>query len=145
MSNRTLFFLTALIGVGLITLLVINMTSLLTGQPPNQSYLKYNDIRGMAISHGQTLYTLNFQQQNRIADILNRAVPIDEIKTGKRQPSNIDQLIIYQFENQPDIVLTAIAYVDNDLIFAAKQWVPNGYLMELSEGDLKTLLSQTFD
>lgn len=145
MSNRTLAFLTALVILSMMILLALNLTDLLTGQPPNQTYLKYNHVRGMAISHNQMFYTLNFKQQNTVIDILNRAVPITEIKPGKRQPPNIDKLVIFQFLGKPDIELTAITYIDQDLIFSVPQWVPNGYLLELSEGDLQKLLSQTYD
>lgn len=145
MSNRTLFFLTALVILSMVTLFAFNLTNILTGQPPNQIYLKYNDVRGMAISHNQMLYTLNFQQQNTIIDILNKAKPINEIKSDKRQPPNIDKLVIYLFEDKPDIVFTPIAYIDKNLVFSIPALVPNGYFMELSEGDLQQLLAQTYD
>lgn len=145
MSNRTLFFLTALVICAMIALLAINMTSILTGQPPNQQYFKYNDVRGMAISHNQLLYTLNFKEQNSVIDIINRAVPIHEIKEGKREPSNIEKLIVYRFENKPDIALTPIGSVDGNLVFSAPQLESDGFLMELSDGDLRKMLSQLYD
>lgn len=145
MSNRTLIVLTALVIVGMLLLLGLNLTNILTGHPPNQTYLQYNNVRGMAASHNQMLYTLNFQQQNKIIDILNSAVPIVDIEPGDRQPPNIEKLIVYQFEGKPDIILKPIAYIDQDLIFSAPEWNPNGYMMELSEGDLHKLLSQTYD
>lgn len=145
MSNRTLFFLTALVILSMIALLAFNMKSILTGEPPNETYLKYNNIRGMAISHNQMLYTLDFKQQNAIASILNFAVPVNELKTGKRQAPNFDKLIVYQFEGEPEIVLTPVAIVDQDYIFSVPKWVQEGYLMELSEGDLQTLISKTYD
>jgi hypothetical protein len=145
MSNRTLAFLTALVILGMLILFALNMTDILTGKPPNQVYLKYHDVRGMAVGHHRLHYTLNFKQQNTVIDILNSAVPITEIKSHNREPANIDTLIIYQFQNMPDVVLTPIAYIDQNLVFSAPKWVPNGYLMELSEGDLKKLLSQTYD
>lgn len=128
----------------ILILLGLNMTSILTGQPLNQKYLRYNDVRGMAISNNKMLYTLNFKQQNTVIDILNAAVPIDKIE-GNRTPANIEQMVIYQFDNAPDIVLIPIGYVKKNLVFAAPKWVPNGYLMELSDGNLQKLLSQTYD
>lgn len=145
MNNRTLVILTALVLLSMILLFSINLTNILTGKPPNQVYLKYNDVRGMATSHNQLLYTLNFQQQNHVIDILNEAVPLKEIQPGQRQTPSIQQIIIYQFQGNPDIVLTPIAYVDQHLIFAAPQWQPDGYLMEHNKGDLHKLLSQTYD
>jgi hypothetical protein len=145
MSNRTLAILTGLVLLGMILLFAINLTNILTGRPPNQRYLQYNNIRGIAVSHNQLLYTLNFQQQNEVIDILNVAVPVIEIKPGKRQQPNIDKMIIYQFEGKPEITITPIAFVDQDLIFSAHAWEPHDYLMELSEGDLHKLLSQSYD
>jgi len=145
MNNRNLFLMTAVVILGMLVLFALNLTTILTGQPPNQTYLKFNDVQGMAISQNQLLYTLNFNEQNKVIEILNGAVPINEIKSEKRSPANINKLVIYRFENQPAITLTAIAYTDKNLVFAAPDWVPNGYLMELSEGSLKQLLSQTYD
>lgn len=145
MNNRTLVLLTSLVLLAMFVLFAVNLTDILKRQPPDQTFLKYNDIQGIAVKRNELLYTLNFNQQNKVIEILNFAVPVTEIKSGKREPANIRELVIYPLEGKPEIVLTAIAYVDNDLIFSAPAWVPNGYLMELSEGNLKTLLSQTYD
>ena len=40
MNNRTLVYLTGLVIGGMIILLALNMTSILTGQPEGQTYLK---------------------------------------------------------------------------------------------------------
>lgn len=144
MSNRTLIILTSAFFLGIIVLFSINMTSILTGQPLNQIYLQYNNVRGMAVLHNKLLYTLNFQQQNKVIDIINQAVTIDTIK-GDRKPPNVEKLMIYQFENAPDIELVAVGYVEKNLIFSAPKWVPNGYLMEVSEGNLQKLLSESYD
>lgn len=144
MSNRTLIVLTSLFFVGIIVLFSINMTSILTGQQPKQTYLQYNNVRGMAIVQNKLKYTLNFQQQNKIIDILNEAVPITELKEN-RKPPNIEKLIVYQFDGLPDIELTPIGYQEKNMIFSAPKWVENGYLMEVSEGNLQKLLAQTYD
>lgn len=145
MSNRTLVLLTSLVLLAMFVLFAVNLSDILKRQPPDQTYLKYNTIQGMAVNRNELLYTLNFKEQNKVIQILNFAVPITEIKPGNRLPANIHDLVIYPLEGKPEIVLTAIAYVDNNLVFSAPAWVPNGYLMELSEGNLKTLLSQTYD
>ncbi|KIC72792.1 MULTISPECIES: hypothetical protein [Candidatus Protochlamydia] len=145
MTNKTLVYLTFLVLIGMAILFALNMTSLLSGQPDNQTYLKYNQVRGIAVSHNKKLYTLNFKQQNDLIEILNRAVRVVGVKPGKRQRPNIDQIIIYQFKDQPDIVITPIAYVDNNLVFSAPSWNKDTYLMEISDGRLLQLISQTFD
>lgn len=145
MTNRTLVYLTSLVFLGMLALFALNVSSILTGNPDNQTYLKYNEVRGMAVSHHQMLYTLNFKQQNRIISILNRAVRLTEIKPGEKQPPHIDHLIIYQFNDQPDILLTPITYLDHQLIFSVPQWDPDNNFMELSNGELQQLFSQTYD
>lgn len=145
MTNRTLLYLTLLVLVGIAILFALNMTSILTGQPEDQTYLKYNNVRGMAVSHNQLLYTLNFQQQNSVIDILNKAVRVVGVKPGKRQKPTFERMVVYQFDGQPDVLINPIAYVDKNLVFSIPQWEKDNYLMELSEGDLQQLLSQTYD
>ncbi len=145
MNNRTLVYLTSLVIGGMIILLALNMTSILTGQPEGQTYLKYNDVRGMAISHNNLLYTLDFVQQNKLIDIINRSVRVVGVKPGKRQKPDIEKIVVYQFEGKPDLTINPIAYVDNNLVFSVSQWESEGYLMEISNGALQTLLSQAYD
>lgn len=145
MDNRTVVILTVAVIFGMCILLALNLTNILTGQPENQTFLKYNDIRGMAVEYHQQLFTLNFTQQNQVAAILNQAVRTMGIKPGKRKKPAIDKIIIYQFNNQPDIIVTPIAYIGSNLAFSAPQWNANGYLIEVSEGELRDLLSQTYD
>lgn len=145
MTNRTLVYLTSLVLLGMLALLALNMTSILTGHPDQQEYLKYNGVRGMAVNDHQLPYTLNFKQQNRVISLLNRAVRVTGIGAGKQQKPNFDSLTIYQFDQKPDLVLTPIAYVDHNLVFSVPEWDPHGYLMELSEGELQRLFPQTYD
>lgn len=145
MSNRLLLFMTALVLVGMATLLALNLNSIFTGIPGlSTSYLDHNDVKGMAVEHNKMLYTLNFTQQNDIIDILNRSVKLSEIEPGPRQRPTIEHLTIYRF-GADNLVLTPIAYVNNNLIYSLPQWNANGFLMETSNGRLQKLLSQTYD
>lgn len=145
MNNRTFVYLTGLVIIGMLVLLALNMTSILTGQPEGQEFLKYNHVRGMAVDHNQLLYTLNFNQQNRVIDIINRSVRVVGVKPGKRQKPDINKIIVYQFDGKPDLIINPIAYVDDNLVFSVPEWESEGYLMELSEGNLQKLLSKTYD
>lgn len=144
MSNRTLYYLTALVLISMAALLTFNLSSILRGEPLTPDYIRRNHVRGMAVEHHQLLYTLNFQQQNDVLDMLNRALRITEIKREREQP-DIEKIIIYQFDDLPDLTITPIAYVNDDLIFSVPEWNPNGYLMDISSGRLRQLLSQTYD
>lgn len=145
MNNRTLVTMTCLVILGMLVLLGLNMTTIMSGQPANEKYLRYNHVRGMAINHNQVLYTLNFNQQNKVIEILNRSVRVVGVKPGKRQKPAIDKIIVYQFDGKPDLIISPVAYVDNNLVFSVPEWEEEGYLMELSEGGLQTLLSKTYD
>jgi hypothetical protein len=137
--------MTACVFAGIAILFAINLDSILTGSPINQTYIKHNSVRGMAVGRNQMLYTLNFEQQNKVTNILNRSVRVVGVKPGKRQKPDIDQIVIYQFDKKPDIILSPIAYVDDNLVFTAPACVDQGYLMELSNGDLQKLLAESYD
>jgi hypothetical protein len=145
MNNRTLFTLTGIVLLGMTILLGLNIKTILTGEPENQTYLKYNQVRGIAVQHKELLYTLNFKQQNQVISILNQSVRVLGLKPGKRQRPDVAKIIIYQFNEQPDLVITPLVYVDNNLVYSIPQWNPNGDLMEVSEGVLKELLPETYD
>lgn len=145
MSNRTLIYMTGLVLLGMGILFALNLGQILIGSPPNQTYLKYNEVRGIAVKHRQLLYTLNFAQQNSTIDILNQSLLLAEVKPGTTQPVDIEQIIIYQFEGKPDIILTPIAYVDQQLVYQSPLWSPQGYFMEVSVGEFKKLISQSYD
>jgi hypothetical protein len=145
MSNRNILYLTGLGLLGIVILFAINIGAILSGHPVQEKYLRYNQVRGIAVRHNQTLYTLNFQQQNELITLFNESFEAATIKEGVRQTPTIDKIIVYQFNNKPDLIITPITYVDNDLIFSVPEWNPNGYLLDMSEGRLKKLLSQTYD
>ena len=145
MSNRTIFILTFAVLAGMGILLAMNVLSFLGGHPAGQTYLKYNDVRGIAVGHSGLLYTLNFQQQNDVIELINRSAPITEIKAGKRQQPNIEKIVVYLFGNQPPLTITPIAYVNENLVFSVPAWSHDGYFMDLSDGDFHKLLAQTYD
>lgn len=145
MNNRTLVILTSLVILGMIVLLGLNMKSVLTGEPEGETYLKYNQVRGMAVTYHKLPYTLNFKEQNQAIDMINRSVRVVGVKPGKRQKPEIDNIIIYQFDGKPDLILYPVAYIDKNLVFSVPQWDTKDYFMELSEGDLHHLITQTYD
>lgn len=146
MNNTTLYVLTALVLIAMAALLGLNLTHILQGKHASQNFIKLNDVRGIAVEHNKLLYTLNFDQQVHVVDILNRSIKISEIKReGNRQKPDVDKIIIYQFEQKPDLVITPLTYVDDDLVFSQPTWNKDGYLMDISGGELKETLSNTYD
>ncbi len=144
MSNRIFFYLIMMTLMGIGILFFFNLTPLLGRHEGPETYLKYNEIRGIAVQHHQLLYTLNFAQQNQLIDLLNHSVKITDF-TGDIQKPDIEKIIIYRFRGAEDLVINPISYVDENLVYFIPEWNPNGYLMDISGGQLQTLLSQTYD
>lgn len=145
MSNQTVFTIALLVIIGLGILFALNISTIMQGKDVDEVYLKYNSVRGMSVEHNKLQYTLNFDQQNNIISILNRSVRVVGVKPDKRQKPDIEKLVIYQFGNDPDIVITPIAYINNNLVYSAPAWNADNYLMELSNGKLQKLFAQTYD
>jgi hypothetical protein len=142
MDNRTTTILTLLVLVAMGFLLLFNLTSIFN-EHPYEKYLAYNDVRGSAAQHEGKLYTLNFDQQNLLVESINRSIPIlREIPAGQNLP--IDKIVIYRFQ-KPDLVITPVAYYNDNLVFSVPELFPKGNLQDISIGDLRTLLSQTYD
>lgn len=142
MSNQLLFFLTTLVLVAVLVLFGLNMKSLTNTQTAYETYLKYNEVRGIAIEKEGKLHTLNFNQQNRMIQILNGATPTSPQSKGERTPVNFQKIVIYQFKNKPDLIISPINYVDNNLVFNQTEWSSTGSLSEHSGGELKQTIEQ---
>lgn len=145
MNNRSLIYMTIAVVIGIAVLLFINLYHTFEGVPTEETYLKYNSVRGSAVEHDGKLYTLNFDQQNTLIQALNRSVRIKEVPTEGMIKPNFTKIVIYQFNSSPDINIIPIGYVDHNLVFSAPQMVPNENLMDLSRGKLEKLILQTFD
>lgn len=145
MNNKILIFMTALVLVGVGILLMINLKAIFQGKPLSQIYLNYNEVRGVAVQYKGKPYTLNFEQQNTFIDIVNRFIPIEKIESRSPQKPEFEKIIVYQFNNKPDIIFTPVAYQNENLVFSVPVLQPQGYLKDVSEGKLSKLISETFD
>ncbi|MBA3720999.1 MAG: hypothetical protein H0W88_01190 [Parachlamydiaceae bacterium] len=145
MNNRMVGYLTALVILGIIVLFAVNFNAILKGQTAPQIYLKYNEVKGVGIKYKGKVYTLNFDQQNKVVDYLNLSIPIKNITTGLREPSDIENIIIYQFDNKPDLTLTPVTYLNHQLVYSMPEWNSQENLIEQSNGKLQKLISETYD
>lgn len=144
MNNRTLIYMTGVVIVCVAILIGINLFYTFQGTFPKDVLLDYNSIRGSAIEHGGKLYTLNFEQQKALIEAINASTRIAELPTGGKKPS-FTKIVVYRFDDAPDVVITPIAFVDGNLVYSAPQLITPDYLMELSRGQLEKILSQTYD
>lgn len=144
MSNRTLFWMTGLGILGIAILLLMNALPMM-GVSHSETYLKLNDVKGIAVEHNGKPYTLNFEQQNELIGYLNKSVPTTETASGsKKALLPISKIIIYRF-NKPELIITPVEYQNHQLIFSAPEWNREGLMKDKSGGSLEKLLSKTFD
>lgn len=144
MSNRTLYWMTGLFVFCILILLLLNAVPMMW-TPPAEKYLKFNDVRGMAVEHKQKLYTLNFEQQNEVIGHLNKSIPVSNtIVTDMKPKLEISKIVVYRF-GLPDLTIVPIEYSSNNLIFSSPDWNRDGLMKDVSLGALKNVLAQTYD
>lgn len=156
-TNITLIMTAVVLG-GFAILMAMNFAAML-GIVPSK-YISPNDVRGIAVEHNNLLYTLNFEQQNTLVDIFNRAIPVGKelVETRKANTSKapeIKKIIIYRFD-APDIEIIPIAYVSKsssainesdhlNLVFSVPEWNRNGLLEEAMSDEMQKVLLTTYD
>ena len=144
MSNRTILYMTGLVVVCVVLLLGLNLFSILQDRSPAETYLKYNEVRGIDVTHKQKPYTLNFDQQKELIGLLNQAKKTDKRHQTSLEGIDFEKITIYLF-NGPDIVLTPITLDRKNLIYSVPKWNPDGFFEDDSHGAMLTLISQTYD
>lgn len=142
MNARTLTYLMVLAFLAMMVLLVGNAVNLFQ-TPRIDAHISPYDVRGMAIFHKATPYTLNFTQENECVSALNRGIPIGTLRKNQNESLPFEKLVIYRFK-QPDIALQLADFSDLSLIFQVKDWNPDGYIVEVSGGDMWSTLSKAF-
>lgn len=141
MHSRWLLIGTFLLLGGVAFLFSVDLWEAL--QPaPNERYVAFNDVQGSAIEHAGKLYTLNFEQQNALIDLLNHAIPASA-QTINQRPQ-FENIVIYRF-NDSDIILTPVGYADGALLFAAPTLADDQLLVDSSHGGMQQLLTHTYD
>lgn len=152
--------MTAAVLGGFAIIMAMNFAALLGIVPAR--HISPNDVRGMAVEHNNLLYTLNFEQQNTLVDIFNRAIPVGKEIVDARKVNNaklpeVNKIIIYRF-NAPDIEITPVAYVAKSnsafgadttsrlkIVFSVPEWNPNGLLEEATSDEMQKVLLSTYD
>lgn len=158
MNSRITLYMTLAVVLGIIIILGINIADAF-GITPSK-YISPNEVRGSAIEHHNTLYTLNFNQQNTLIEALNQSVPISVKEQELRKEAtsfDFDKIIIYRFD-APDIEIYPIAFVSKGysvqsqnllnqphFIYSAPIWNPQGLMENVSLIDLKALFAETYD
>lgn len=142
MNKRALLYFTLTICILVILLAFITAFPSFQNPPP-QPFLHYNDIRGSAVEYQGLLYTLNFEQQNKLIAYLNSAIAADQSATSLNKPP-YTKLIIYRFDLH-DIEIIPLGYTEDNLVFVTPLWNNSKPLIDTSKGQLRKLLETTYD
>ena len=142
MNNTTLTYLLVFGIIGMVLIVVLNFTGISQNSITTEKYINPNQVRGIDVVHAGKLWTLNFDQQNKLLSLLNGSSPIE----GHFNPQKFDfeKIIVYLF-NRPDLIITPIHTIDNSLIFSAPEWKSNSDFKESKPGEIQKLLSSTYD
>lgn len=143
MSNQNLWAMTIALLAGIGLLFVMNMTPVLDSLNFEKNRLELNDVQAISIEKDGKQHVLNLQQQVELVKYLNLAVPVEK-KTYENQTDQIDfeRIVISRLKNQPEVVITPVGYIRNNLLFSAPSWNPKGYMRDLSDGGLKKIITQ---
>lgn len=142
MSNKTITTLTFIVIAAMGILLVLNIKSLLPGGDYG-TYLKSGDVVNITIVTETNQFVLDEEESALFIKYINRAVPVERIREiGKKEYPAAQKIIILMKDGEKE-TLTPIVYVDKDLIFSAPQWNPKGYMMDLSDGEIKGVIQTT--
>jgi hypothetical protein len=119
---------------------------------PTQTNSFFNHVKGMAIEYNNKIYTLNFEQQNQVIQILKstdqylRNEGAKEFESASlidgKLISSYNRLIIYRFE-KANLELIPIAQEHEYIIFEVKE--KNNLVKRIKTNTLHALLSQTFE
>lgn len=116
MANKTLYWLTGLLLGSVLILILINMSALFF--PSNlKRMLPRDNVRGMAVEYKDKLWTLNFEQQNAIVDIVNSSMPIEKPSPIEGGKPPINKIVVYRF-NGSDLEIIPLGYIKDSLEFS---------------------------
>lgn len=147
MSARTALFTTLVAFTALVALLFGNAISGIAVVP--SKHLSPNAVRGMAIEHQGVLYTLNFEQQNELVQVFNRATALaPETPKASLEAPPVKQVVVYRF-NAPDMHIGLLGFLDGGqenklLAFSNPEWSTEPLGSPVTETFL-SMLSNTYD
>jgi hypothetical protein len=107
-------------------------------------FIQANDVRGMEIVFRDRPYTLNFNQQQEMLELINRCVPVGKIRGAKTPLPGFSKIVVYLF-GQPNIELAAIDFSENEFYLQSPTLNPGGYLMDVSAGRMARLVESAHD
>lgn len=109
---------------------------------PEGWFVNSEEVKGSAIQHKSSIYTLNFEQQNALIELLNRGKIVRANRSQQVNPE-ITAILIYLFNQDSPLALTPMT---NDYsLFAISDWGGERFLAAYEPKSLQLLLSSTYD
>lgn len=114
------------------------------GGSNKSTQLSRDSVRGSALVVKGVTYTLNFNQQVSVINVLGRAIAIgrDAISSDGQKPF-FDKLIIYRF-NQPDLIIQPLQQRVTSMLLDIPEWSETQYFLDTSSGELVNTLKEAF-
>lgn len=108
------------------------------------TYIQQDMVSGMATIYKEQPYTLNFEEQKRCIQMINRSIPVGGAELQQKEaPFPFTSVEIYPFD-APTITLTPLYLSSNRIVFEAPAFSAKP-LMEVSDGELYQLLKNSYD
>jgi hypothetical protein len=143
MNQRTMILVGIALGAIAMAFLV-NLFSIFDQGIP-EKYISKGDVSGMAIVYKGVPYTLSFDQQNEVIDLINRSIPVGSTYLSKEGVKPLfDKFIVYRF-GKDEIEIRPITYIDHNLVFASTVLYKDGYLRDISMGRLESLIPTLYE
>lgn len=155
MNSRVMIYLIIAVIACIAVLIGMNVAGAFGLMPAK--YVTPNEVKGVSIEHNDKMYTLNFEQQRKVVDILNRTIkvnPEEAQKVNHTLPIEVTKIVLYKF-NGDDVNVQIVGYIGNDsknptdrivtMVFSIPQWNKSSLLEESFPNEMLKVLSTSFD
>lgn len=102
-----------------------------------------NWVRGAAVMSGEIPYTLNFDQENTLINIINQSEPHTDAAAQVKFP--LSKIVIYRFAKEPEIEIIAKGAVGSRIVYQAEPISKGVFLIEKEEGSLRKLINSAIN
>ncbi|MDP1836240.1 MAG: hypothetical protein Q8K75_10000 [Chlamydiales bacterium] len=134
----------ALVIIVLVGILLLRSSVQIVPENRVTTLLQPNDIRGMEIVYKNLPYTLNFDQQQEMLELINRCIPVGKISASPGGLPYFKKIVVYLF-GRPSIELNQVDFAENEFYFQAPGLNADGFLMDVSGGRMFQLVESAHD
>jgi hypothetical protein len=143
MSPRSAIY-AAIIIIVMVGLVILQHLIPIASSGRSEDQLSPNDVRGMAVVYKGKPYTLNFEQQLEMVEYINRLIPIGKLRDTPTTYPGLDKVMVYLFNRTP-LEFIPLDFDNTSFVFRAPALRPQGYLMDITNGQLLHLIESAHD